>query len=208
MTLLLDAVQRLEETIFGSGCEDGAAVLRRDPDVPRCQFERGADLLASFGGRTARVVTSAPVQTSTRLSSLFGREFTGPEERTAALGIVNAASGFLCLSRRLHACDPGCHGACLAGLKEEIDDRRPFSPVQVPVISREFSANLAEDPAAAGVLLVTGEALILEEGGDLAGRAAVGGFLLLGPSTAGVAALLGLPHWCPYGRLDAGAGGH
>jgi hypothetical protein len=199
MTLLLDAVKRLEETVFGSGCEDGAAALSRDPGGPRCQFERGADLLASFGGRTARVVTPAPVQTSTRLSSLFGRELGSPEERTAALGIVNAASGFLCLSRRLHACDPACHGACMAELREEIGGRRIYTPVQVPAISRELSASLTGDPAGAGILLLTGDALIQEEGGDLAARGA-GALLLVGPSTSGVAALLSLPHWCPYGR--------
>ena len=199
MTLLTKAVKRLEGTVLGSGCEDGEATLRRDPGVPRCQFERGADVLASFGGRTAHVVTSAPVQTSTRLSSLFGRELAGPGERTAALGIVNAVSGFLCLSRRLHACDPGCHGACLEELREELGGRRIFTPVNIPAVSREFSAGLADDPAGAGVLLLTGEALILEEGEELNAGAA-GGILLLGPSTAGVASLLGLPHWCPYGR--------
>jgi len=199
VTLLRDAVKRLEETIAGSGCEDGAAALRRDPGGPRCQFERGADLLASFGGRTARVVTSAPVQTSTRLSSLFGRELASPEERTAALGIVTATAGFLCLSRRLHACDPACHGACMAELREEIGGRRIFTPVQVPAFSRELSASLTEDPAGAGIILLTSEALILEEGGDLAPGGA--GVLLLGPSTSGVASLLCLPHWCPYGKL-------
>jgi hypothetical protein len=199
MTLLLDAVKRLEETVFGSGCEDGAAALSRDPGGPRCQFERGADLLASFGGRTARVVTPAPVQTSTRLSSLFGRELGSPEERTAALGIVNAAAGFLCLSRRLHACDPACHGPCLGELRDELAGRRICTPVQIPAVSREFSASLTGDPAEAGILLLNGEALIQEEGGELAARAA-GGILLLGPSTSGVASLLCLPHWCPYGR--------
>jgi hypothetical protein len=200
MTLLIDAVKRLGETVHGSGCEDGTAILRRDPGVPRCQFERGADLLASFGGRTARVVTSAPVQTSTRLSSLFGRDLGSPEERTAALGILNAVSGFLCLSRRLQACDPGCHGACMAELREEIGGRRIFTPVMIPAVSREFAASLTEAPAGAGVFLLNGEALIQEEGGDLAARAAGGGLLLLGPSTSGVASLLSLPHWCPYGR--------
>jgi hypothetical protein len=200
VTLLREAVQRLEETVLGSGCEDGAASLRRDPGVPRCQFERGADLLASFGGRTAHVVTTAPVQTSTRLSTLFGRELAGPEERTAALGLVSAVAGFLCISRRLHACDPACHGPCLRELAEEIAGRRIFTPVQVPAVSREFPANLTGDPAEAGVLLVTGETLIMEEGGNLAGMAAGREVLLLGPSTSGVASLLDLPHWCPYGR--------
>ena len=201
MTLLLDAVTALEETAHGSGCEDGVAALRRKPDAPRCQYDRGATLEASFGGFTAHLVTDSPVQTQTRLSSLFGQDLPVPEQRTAALGIVNAVSGFLCLARKLHACDPGCYGPCLADLREEIADRRIFTPVEVPVLSRELGRLVAPDAAGAGVLVITGEALVQEHGGaGLRGIAPGAEMLLLGPSTAGVASLLNLPHWCPYGR--------
>jgi len=201
MTLLLDAVKALEETVHGSGCEDGAATLRRDPDAPRCQFERGASLLASFGGRTAQVVTDSPVQTGTRVSSLFGQELRSPEMRSAALGIVNVVTGFLCLGRRYHACDPTCHGPCLEELRGEIGGRRIFTPVPVPVVSRDFASLLAGDAAGASIVVLTGAALLGEEEGDgLRELAANRMILLLGPSTEGVASLLGLPHWCPYGR--------
>jgi hypothetical protein len=201
MTLLLESVKKLEETILGSGCEDGVATLRRMPDAPRCQFERGASLQASFGGQTAHLVTGSPVQTETRLSSLFGRELPEPEHRTAALGIVNAVSGFLCIGRRLHACDPACFGPCMRELRDKIGGRRVFTPVSIPVLSREPANLMAPDASGAELLVITGEALVEETGeGDLRQLAANREMLLLGPSTGGVASLLNLPHWCPYGR--------
>ncbi len=201
MTLLLEAVAALEEALQGSGCEDGAAALRRKPDAPRCQFERGASLEASFGGQTAHLVTGSPVQTDTRLSSLFGSDLPGPELRTAALGIVNAVAGFLCLARRLHACDPACFGACMEELRAEIGGRRILLAGDIPVISRDLAPLIAGSAGDAEIVLITGEALIQEEGtGGLTGTAAKSGLLLLGPSTDGVSSLLSLPHWCPYGR--------
>jgi hypothetical protein len=201
MTLLLEAVMLLEETVRGSGCEDGIASLRRKPDAPRCQYDRGASLEASFGGGTAQLVTDSPVQTETRLSSLFGSDLSAPELRTAALGIVNAVAGFLCLARRLHACDPACYGPCLKELREEIRGQRIFAPVNIPVLSRDPAALMTEKAAGAELLVITGEALVQEEEtGELRDQTAKGGMLLLGPSTAGVASLLSLPHWCPYGR--------
>lgn len=201
MTLLREAVEALEDTIQGSGCEDGEVTLRRRPDAPRCQYDRGASLEASFGGQTAHLVTGSPVQTGTRLSSLFGRDLPEPEQRTAALGIVNVVAGFLCLARRLHACDPACHGLCLKELREEIGGRRIFSPVKVPVLSRDLAPSFAGDAGGAEILVITGEAMVEEtEAGGLRDQAPKGEMLLLGPSTEGVAALLSLPHWCPYGR--------
>jgi hypothetical protein len=201
MTLLMDAVLLLGETIQGSGCEDGVATLVRRPDAPRCQYDRGATLEASFGGKTAHLVTESPVQTRTSLSSLFGRDLPEPEQRTAALGIVNAVAGFLCLARRLHACDPACFGPCLEELREEIAGRPIFTLVTIPVLSRELSPLIAGKTGDSEILVITGEALIQERNTDeLRGRASKAGMILLGPSTEGVASLLSLPHWCPYGR--------
>jgi hypothetical protein len=200
MTLLLEAARKLEDTVHGSGCEDGVATLTRNPDVPRCQFERGVLIEASFGGRTAQVVTGSPVQTSTRVSSLFGRDLPAPEQRTAALAIVNVVAGFLCLARKLHACDPACHGPCLEELREEIGVRRLFAPVNIPVLTQEMAPFIMEKAGDTKILVLTGEALIREESSELREQAADRGILLLGPSTEGVASLLSLPHWCPYGR--------
>jgi len=201
VTLLLEGVGIMTEAIHGSGCEDGAVTLRRDPDAPRCQFERGASLEASFGGRTAHVVTGSPVQTSTRPSSLAGADLPTPEHRTAALGIVNAVAGFLCLARQVHACDPGCHGPCMKELMDEIGGRRIFTPVNVPAVSQGLRTLMSSNAAGAEILVITGEALIQEEDpGTLREQAGNHELLLLGPSTSGVASLLSLPHWCPYGR--------
>jgi hypothetical protein len=200
MTLLLEAVKRLEDTVHGSGCEDGVATLKRRPDAPRCQFERGAMIEASFGGKTAQVVTDSPVQTSTQVSSLFGSDLPAPELRTAALAIVNVVAGFLCIGRRFHACDPACHGPCMEELREEIGGRKIFTPVNLPVISRELGPLVTGRAGDAEILVLNGESLIREEGSELRERAVNHGILLLGPSTEGVASLLALPPWCPYGR--------
>ncbi|MGA2934586.1 MAG: hypothetical protein ABSD81_05465 [Methanomicrobiales archaeon] len=200
MTLLLEAAKRLEETVHGSGCEDGVATLKRKPDAPRCQFERGAMIEASFGGKTAQVVTDSPVQTSTPVSSLFGQDLPSPELRTAALAIVNVVAGFLCIGRRFHACDPACHGPCIEELRAEIRGRKIFTPIQVPALSRTLSPLVTERPGDAGILVITGEALVKEENSEIREQAGDHGILLLGPSTEGVASLLSLPHWCPYGR--------
>ena len=167
MTLLLDAAKKLGETVEGSGCEDGIATLKRRPDAPRCQFERGATVEASFGGRTAHVVTDFPVQTSTRVSSLFGSDLPTPELRTAGLAIVNVVAGFLCIGRRFHACDPACHGPCLEELREEIGGLKIFAPVNIPVLSRELAPLLTGKAGDAGILLLNGECLIQEEGSEL-----------------------------------------
>jgi hypothetical protein len=200
MTVLLEAVKRLEETVHGSGCEDGVATLKRKPDAPRCQFERGAMIEASFGGRTAQVVTDSPVQTSTQVSSLFGSDLPSPELRTAGLAIVNVVAGFLCIGRRFHACDTACHGPCLEELCEEIAGRKIFTAVNIPVLSQEMATLITGNAGDAEILVLTCESLIREDGSELRERAAGRGILLLGPSTEGVASLLSLPHWCPYGR--------
>jgi hypothetical protein len=200
MTLLLEAAGRLEVTVSGTGCEDNAATLKRSPDVIRCQFERGAIIEASFGGRTAQVVTDSPVQTSTRVSSLFGRDLPSPELRTAALAIVNVVAGFLCIGRRFHACDPACHGPCMEELGEETGGQKIFTPVIVPALSRGLAPLVTEAAGDAEIIAITGEALIREQGSELREKAAGRGILLIGPSTEGVASLLSLPHWCPYGR--------
>jgi len=200
MTLLLEAVKKLEETVHGSGCEDGVATLKRKPDASRCQFERGAMIEASFGGGTAQVVTESPVQTATRLSSLFGQDLPSPELRTAALGIVNVVAGFLCIGRRFHACDPACHGPCMKELREEIGGQRIFATVNIPVLSQEMTPFMAGKADDAGILVLNSESLIREQGSELREQAADHGILLLGPSTEGVASLLTLSHWCPYGR--------
>jgi len=200
MTFLLEAMKKLEETVHGSGCEDGVATLKRKPDAPRCQFERGAMIEASFGGRTAQVVTDSPVQTSTQVSSLFGSDLYAPELRTAALSIMNVVAGFLCIGRRFHACDPACHGPCMEELREEIGGRKIFTPVNLPVISRELGPLVTGRAGDAETLVLNGESLIREEGSGLREQAVNHGILLLGPSTEGVASLLALPHWCPYGR--------
>ena len=43
-----------------SGCEDSGVVLDVNADAVTCQFERGAYMTASFGGRSAEFTTYDP----------------------------------------------------------------------------------------------------------------------------------------------------
>jgi hypothetical protein len=95
---------------------------------------------------------------------------------------------------------PACFGPCLKELRAEIAGRRILAPVEIPVLSREPGFHVANGPSGADILVLTGEALVRERDGELGEGAPEREVLLLGPSTAGVASLLNLPHWCPYGR--------
>ena len=58
-----------------------------------------------------------------------------------------------------------------------------------------------DEPGDAGVLLVLGHGLVTDAGLDRVERAKPSTeVLMVGPSTGGTAALVDLPHWCPYGR--------
>jgi hypothetical protein len=85
-------------------------------------------------------------------------------------------------------------------LREEIGGRKIYNTVSIPLLSREMAPLIAGNAGDAGILVLTGESLIREEDSELGGPAAGRRILLLGPSTEGVASLLTLPHWCPYGR--------
>ena len=201
MSLITEAVERLRTRIEGSGCEDGIVVLKRNPDAPRCQYERGVTLEAHFGGGHGQVVTSHPIQATTRISSMFGSPLASPEERSAALAILNAATGFLCLSRKLRPCPKECYGPCLSELRERIGGSPVHCIGASPVLPQEFSSQVVNDPAAAEVVLVIGDGVIIDslllQVEALRGNKTM---LFIGPTFAGLGALCNQERWCPYGR--------
>ena len=72
MDIVADSVIRLEEIIHHSGCEETGVRLDVDPDAKTCQYERGACMIASFGGRSAEFVTDDPIRAMTKISFMFG----------------------------------------------------------------------------------------------------------------------------------------
>jgi len=200
MDLITDAVKRLEEFMECSGCEDNGVHLEVDPDAKTCQYERGACMTASFGGRTAEFVTDSPIRAMTKISFMFGAPLDNPATRGAACAIINVATAFFCLSRVRRACLVTSHSACLRELAEELAGRRIFCIGPVPALARAHGVYLAEDTGGADIILVNNEGLITPDLGDLlAGPAKGKRIIFLGPSTAGTCRLLQGEHWCPYG---------
>jgi hypothetical protein len=97
MDILIAAVKKLEERVHNTGCEDGNIVLSVNPDAVPCQFENGALMEASFGGRKAQFVTSDPIRATTRIGFMFGAPLDKPAQRGAAGAIINVITGFLCI---------------------------------------------------------------------------------------------------------------
>jgi len=199
MDILKDAVRKLEDLVRGSGCEDGNIVLSVNPDRTVCQFERGACMEAAFGGTTAEFITFEPTRGITRLTFLFGAALERPAHRAAACAIINVMTGFLCISRTKLSCDPECHAACRRDLIEKVGAME-VGGLHVPVNALARLPHHADIPGCGEVVLVGGEGLISPEAGALFGGDHATEVLLVGPSTAGVARLEDLPHWCPYGK--------
>ncbi|MDH7594215.1 MAG: hypothetical protein QHG99_07690 [Methanomicrobiales archaeon] len=201
MTLVNEAVEKLLKTIEGCGCEEGEVVLRRRPDAPRCQFEFGVTIEAVFGGRSGEVVTESPVQARTRISFMKGAHLDEERERTAALAIVNVATSFLCISRKVHACPPECHAPCMSELKDALRGRRIASITEIPGICTESARPYSTGIESADLILVTaGDLLSKDKEKELEELLRTKKVLFLGPSLNGLCCLLNLEHWCPYGR--------
>lgn len=202
MNLIASAVTELKEQIKDSGCEDGIVALAQNPTRSLCQYPRGVCVEARFGDRTGHVVTTEPLEVATRVSFMYGAPLKRPVERTAACAILNAVTGFFCINRKMNACDQAHHAPCLAELAAALEGKKICLVGEAEGIADVLGASLTTaTPEEADVLLVTGPALISDEG--LATVEAARGtkpMIFLGPSTAGVATVLGIEHWCPYGN--------
>ncbi|MGB4236044.1 MAG: hypothetical protein WBJ52_08295 [Methanoregulaceae archaeon] len=200
MDLITRAVGQLEHRIQGSGSEEGIVTIETDPDTVVCQYEKGACLKATYGGRSAHFVTMEPITARTRIGFMFGAVLGKLPQRAAACAIINVAAGFFCLSRRLKACDPAAHRECHEGLMREIGGQRIY-PVGMAQNVRARFVDMVTDPDQADVILVVGDGLIEPGTGDLLARySGKKRIILLSPSTAGVGVLLGCYHWCPFGK--------
>ncbi|MFA5238031.1 MAG: hypothetical protein WC362_09280 [Methanoregula sp.] len=206
MDIITDSVKRLEEHLQCSGCEETGVRLDVDPDAKTCQYERGACMVASFGGRSAEFVTDDPIRAMTKISFMFGVPLETANVRSAACAIVNVATGFFCLSRVLRACPVASHAACLSELTEKLRGRRVFCAGTIPALERVLGSEITPNIDDADVILINNEGLIAPGTGDLVER--WGGkkrILFLGPSTAGVCRLQQKEHWCPYGQQTPGS---
>jgi len=200
MDIIIDSVNKLEDIMQHSGCEEGDVRLAVDPDVKPCQYERGACMVASFGGRSAEFVTADPIRAMTKISFLTGAPLDTPKTRSAACAIINVALRFFCLSRVTHSCPVSAHHTCFTQLNEELAGHTIHCIGALPAIVADNKGFITNDPEKADIILFTGDGLIAEGTGDvIVSLKNSKRILCIGPSTAGVARLWQLEHWCPYG---------
>lgn len=200
MDILIDSVNKLETILKHSGCEEVGVLLDVNPDVVNCQFDRGACMTASFGGRSAEFVTSDPIRAQTKISFMFGVPLDTTAVRSAACAMINVATGFFCLSRVLHACPSSRHADCMRELGTVIHGKKILCMRSIPKIEDTFRTYIVTNPRDADLILINAEGIIDAGVGDLIAEFKdTKQIICLGPSTAGVARLQQLEHRCPYG---------
>jgi hypothetical protein len=201
MGIIEKAVKELEERLEGSGCEDGVVTLYVDPDLKICQFERGACMVAVYGGKSAEFVTHDPTRAKTKISFMFGTTFETEAIKAAACAIINAVTGFLCISRILRSCNPQYHVPCLNELKGRIKGKKVYIMGMSPGLRSVISSQLVATIEEADILLVTGEGITSDSDGSLNEKEGPNKeILFIGPSVSGIASINREPLWCPYGR--------
>lgn len=200
MDLIIESVNKIETMVKDSGCEDSGVILDVRTDTVNCQFERGACMTASFGGRSADFVTFDPIRAKTKISFMFGTPLDTPPVRGAAAAIVNVVAGFFCLSRILHSCPESSHKECHRQLLDELGGKRIFCIGNMPSVESAFRKTIVTNPQDADAIVINGEGIIDPAAGEIIQNVKdTKKILCLGPSTAGIARLDQLVHWCPFG---------
>lgn len=200
MDLIIETVKKLEVMMKNSGCEDGGVILDVYTDTVNCQFERGACMTASFGGRSADFVTYDPIRAKTKISFMVDAPLDTPRVRGAAVAIVNVATGFFCLSRILHSCPESSHADCRRQLLLELEGKRIFCTGGMPAAENALKSTIVTNPQDADIILINGDGIIAPGTGEIIHNAQeTKKILCIGPSTAGTARLNQLELWCPFG---------
>jgi hypothetical protein len=201
MDIIRESVTKVKDILEHGGCGEGDVLLDVNPKAKNCQFEKGACMTASFGGRTADFVTFDPLRACTKIAFMYGAPLDTVATRGAAAAIVNIVTGFFCLSRVLHACPESSHAPCLAELEQEIKGKKVFCVGDIAKINHVLGGLVVQDPLTADIILIGNEGMLAKGTGDLIeqfkGKKPV---LCIGSSVAGVSRLHLLEHWCPYGR--------
>jgi small basic protein len=201
VTVLEEARDAFQQSVCGTGCDDGTVILQRCPGAPACQYQRGACIEAVYGGRKAQLTSNFPVSATTRVSFLFGAMLNTPEKRTAASAIMNVVMNFLCLARTSRSCLPESFGPCRSYLEDEMRGVPVFCSGFRHESADALELDMVEDPEKAEVILISGNGVFSEQGAEILERyRSMRRIVLVGPETAALASLLEMEHWCPFGR--------
>jgi hypothetical protein len=201
MDIIIESVKKIEEMVEHCGVEEGDVILDTNPDNVNCQYERGACLVASFGGKTAEFVTDNPVRARTKLSFMFGVPLEAPQARSAAASILNVLAGFFALTRIQHSCKASDHAPCLECLRKEIEGKQIMCYGSITAVERELRQFVVNSPEEADIILFNGEGIASPEAGDIVKEfGTTKRIICVGPSTSGIARLNQIENWCPYGK--------
>jgi hypothetical protein len=201
MIIIERATRELQKRTEGSGCEEGIVGLSVDPAIKTCQYDNGACMIASYGGRSAEFVTFDPTRARTKISFMFGANLGTSGARAAACAIINVVTGFLCMNRVMHSCSPECHRPCLTLLQERLKGKRVAICGTSRVLGSALANQVVDLTGEPDIILVTGDGLLSGADEVLLDRDDRGVELMfISPSTSGVATLVDRPHWCPYGK--------
>jgi hypothetical protein len=200
MDIIVNSVKKIHTLLKDSGCEEGIVLLEVDPDVVYCQYDKGACMVAKFGGRSAEFVTHDPVRAQTKISFMVGATLDTLRSRSAACSIINVAAGFFCLSRILHSCPKSLHTDCRNQLHHEVMGKLIFCIGGISSLPTAINDVRVDHPDTADVILINGEGIIAEETGNIIRNYNNSKRIIcIGPSTAGIARLNQIEHWCPFG---------
>ncbi|MCK9579449.1 MAG: hypothetical protein M0Q92_03240 [Methanoregula sp.] len=200
MDIVIESVKKLETLLEHSGCSDSGVRLDVDPDTVNCRYERGACMIAEFGEKRGVFTTFDPIRACTKISFMFGAPLDTQQVRGAASAIVNVAAGFFCFARTLNPCAGSSHDACGKDLAAGLVGKQVFIVGTIHSLESLTGMCITTNPSAADVILIGGEGLIEQSAGDIIEQyTKKTRILCIGPSTAGIARLNELEHWCPYG---------
>ncbi len=201
MDIVVDSVKKIQDLSEHGGCADAGVVLDVNPNAKICQFEQGAPMSATFGGRSAVFTTFDPIRAPTKIAFMFGALLDSAAVRGAAVAIINVILGFLCMSRVLHPCRESSHAACHDEIRRELADKNLYCIGAMGKRGPSAFGHVMQNLSDADVIIINGEGLIAMDTGDIVeanrGHCRI---ICIGPSTAGIARLYELEHWCPYGR--------
>jgi fructose-specific component phosphotransferase system IIB-like protein len=201
MSLVTDAVDEMEKKLAGSGCDHGTVALSKSPERDVCPFIEGTCIEASYGGKRIFIATSYPIEVKTRVSFMYGQELNSPVQRTAACAILNSLSSFMCFPRISGACPEGCGEKCLDELKEKTAERKVYLNGTMPGLQKRLEDRIVPKPEDADIIIVSGDGIFSDEGVEICDRYRdKKEMIFFAPETSGLAGMLNLRHWCPYGR--------
>jgi hypothetical protein len=203
MDIITESVKKITMLLKNSGCEEGSVVLDVDADIIYCQYDKGACMVATFGGRSAEFVTHDPIRARTKISFMFDAALETLRSRAAAGSIINVAAGFFCISRILHSCPESSHTDCLKQLELEMRGKRIVCIGDIQAIESAIRNSVVYDTDTADVILINGEGIIKQGIGDTVEKYKdLKRILCIGPSAAGVARLNQIELWCPFGTFQ------